>query len=262
MARWDKSDKKITTPSCCDFLKAEISRKSARRWARAKTRVNRALEKLRKFFANRGVSSTTAILAGAISANSVQAAPAMLAKSMTAVAIAKGAAASGSTLTLIKGALKLMAWTKVKMAIVVSVGLLLTAGTTITIKEIQEHKHESQQQHAVIMIATNGSIRVATASQLSQLKGQATFSIGFKIGSGRDAIVRQLEQIHATILKDSPELLRAEFEKTPKMTKPMQVELSFIGGKLTRVNYILPRADISEFPLVQPPVFPVGTNDL
>ena len=68
----------------------------------AKMRVNRALEKLRKFFTKRGVSSTTAIIAGAISANSVQAAPVVLAKSVTAVALAKGAAASSSTLTLIK----------------------------------------------------------------------------------------------------------------------------------------------------------------
>ena len=77
-------------------------------------RVNRALEKLRKFFTKRGVVSTTAIIAGAISANSIQAAPMVLAKSVTSVAIAKGAAASGSTLILIKGALKLMAWTKAK----------------------------------------------------------------------------------------------------------------------------------------------------
>ena len=62
----------------------------------AEKRVNRALEKLRKFFAKRGVSSTTAIIAGAISANSVQAAPVALAKSVTAVALAKGAAASDS----------------------------------------------------------------------------------------------------------------------------------------------------------------------
>jgi hypothetical protein len=45
----------------------------------AKMRVNRALEKLRKFFTKRGVSSTTAIIAGTISANSVQAAPVALA---------------------------------------------------------------------------------------------------------------------------------------------------------------------------------------
>ena len=69
----------------------------------AKMRVSRALEKLRKFFTKRGVSSTTAIIAGAISANSVQAAPVALAKSVTAVAIAKGAIATASTLTLVKG---------------------------------------------------------------------------------------------------------------------------------------------------------------
>ena len=99
----------------------------------AKKRVSRALEKLRRYFARRGVSSTTAIIAGAISANSVQAAPVALAKSVTAIAVAKGATASGSTLTLIKGALKIMAWTKAKTAIVVSVGVLLAAGTTMVV---------------------------------------------------------------------------------------------------------------------------------
>ena len=96
----------------------------------AKMRVNRALEKLRQFFLKRGVTSTTATLAVAISANSVQAAPAMLAKTATAVALAKGATASTSTLTLIKGALKIMAWSKAKIAIVTGVVMLLAAGTT------------------------------------------------------------------------------------------------------------------------------------
>ncbi|MGO8767044.1 MAG: RNA polymerase sigma factor, partial [Limisphaerales bacterium] len=72
----------------------------------ARKRVSRALEKLRTFFAKRGVVLTTAIIAGAISANSVQAAPLAMAKTVTAVAVAKGATASISTLTLIKGALK------------------------------------------------------------------------------------------------------------------------------------------------------------
>ena len=69
----------------------------------AEKRVSRALEKLRKFFTKRGVSSTTVIIAVTISANSVQAAPVALAKTVTAVAVAKGAVASASTLTLIKG---------------------------------------------------------------------------------------------------------------------------------------------------------------
>jgi uncharacterized protein (TIGR03435 family) len=114
----------------------------------AKKRVSRALEKLRAFFARRGVSSTTAIIAGAISANSVQAAPVALAKAVTAIAVTKGAAAGGSTLTLIKGALKIMAWTKAKTAIVGSAAVLLAAGTTtITVREIQEHRTYPWQVH-------------------------------------------------------------------------------------------------------------------
>ena len=99
----------------------------------AKMRVSRALEKLHRYFSKRGVSSTTAIIAGAISTNSVQIAPAALIKATTAAALAKGASASSSTLTLIKGALKLMAWTNAKTAIVAGAGVLLAAGTITAI---------------------------------------------------------------------------------------------------------------------------------
>jgi RNA polymerase sigma factor (sigma-70 family) len=94
----------------------------------AKMRVNRALEKLRQFFAKRGVDSTTAILAGAMSAHSVQAAPAGLAQSVTALAVTQGAAAGGSALTLVKGTLKIMTWTKMKTAVLAGAGLLLAGG--------------------------------------------------------------------------------------------------------------------------------------
>jgi uncharacterized protein (TIGR03435 family) len=110
----------------------------------AKKRVSRALEKLRKFFFKRGVNSTATTIGETISANSVQAAPAALAKTATAVALAKGAAASTSTLTLIKGALKIMAWTKAKTAAVVGVSLLFAVGaTSVTIKEIAAHNEEA-----------------------------------------------------------------------------------------------------------------------
>jgi RNA polymerase sigma factor (sigma-70 family) len=99
----------------------------------ARMRVNRAMEKLRKFFTKRGIDSTTAVIAETISANSVQAAPVVLAKTITVVAMSKGAAAGTATLTLVKGALKIMAWTKVKTAIVIGVCVLLTAGTTTVI---------------------------------------------------------------------------------------------------------------------------------
>ena len=104
----------------------------------AQKRVTRAVEKLRAFFAKRGVTLTAAAIAGAVSANSVQAAPVGLAATVTAVA-AKGAAVSASTLTLIKGALKIMAWTKMKTAIVACAVVLLGTGTTtVVVKVIDE----------------------------------------------------------------------------------------------------------------------------
>ncbi len=110
----------------------------------ARMRVNRALEKLRKYFSKRGVSSTAATIAGTISANSIQAAPAALAKTVTAVALAKGAAASTSTLTLIKGALKIMAWTKVKIVVVAGAILILATGTTTMV--IKHNSHHSPRK--------------------------------------------------------------------------------------------------------------------
>ncbi len=107
----------------------------------ARMRVNRALEKLRHYFVKRGIASTTAIIAGAISAHSIQAAPAGLAKAATSAAIAKGAAASASNLTFIKGALKLMAWSNAKTAVIVGVALVLAAGTTgLTVNALSRHR--------------------------------------------------------------------------------------------------------------------------
>jgi RNA polymerase sigma factor (sigma-70 family) len=104
----------------------------------AHKRMSRALEKLRRFLAKRGVNSTTAIIAGAISSNSVQAAPAGLTKTILAVAIAKSAAVSGSTLALVKGALKMVAYAKVKTAVAVGAAVLLAAvSITITVKKIE-----------------------------------------------------------------------------------------------------------------------------
>ena len=101
--------------------------------AGAKMRVNRALEKLRKFFTKRGLSFSAAVIAGAISANSVQAAPIGLATSVTLAAV-KGTTVTTSTLTLIQTTLKLMAWTKLKTAVVVGALAIMAAGTaTVTI---------------------------------------------------------------------------------------------------------------------------------
>ena len=98
------------------------------REAAAHKRAARAVEKLRAFFARRGIGISAGVLIGAVSANSVQAAPAALTKTISAVAVAKGAAASGSILTLVKGTLKIMTYAKLKLALGISAAALLASG--------------------------------------------------------------------------------------------------------------------------------------
>ncbi|HXF10445.1 MAG TPA: TIGR03435 family protein [Desulfuromonadaceae bacterium] len=105
-------------------------------WA-VRKRVERALEKLHRYFSAHGVTSTTSAIGEAMAQHSVQAAPTALAGTIVAVALAKGVTASTSTLTLSKGALKLMAWTKMKTAGMIGIALALTlGGTTLAIKTL------------------------------------------------------------------------------------------------------------------------------
>lgn len=96
--------------------------------AGAKMRVTRALEKLRMIFSKRGLAFSAAAIAGAISSNSIQAAPTRLAASVTASAL-HAAAVTSSNSTLIETALKIMSLSKIKTALVLGAVALLAAGT-------------------------------------------------------------------------------------------------------------------------------------
>jgi RNA polymerase sigma factor (sigma-70 family) len=119
--------------------------------AATKMRLNRALEKLRAYFSKHGVASTTTAIAGAISAHSIQPAPVMLAKMATAFALANRAATSTSTSTLIKGTLKIMAWSKMKTATVSAVILVMATTTTMIVR--RETKPSSP--HPVLLDKTS-----------------------------------------------------------------------------------------------------------
>ena len=106
----------------------------------ARKRVNRCLDQLAHFFRRRGFA-VPAIAAGApLFTLSFHAAPAGLAASATTAGLAAAqSAASTSTLTLIKGALKLMAWTKAKTIIAAGVTILFgIVATTVAIKKFDD----------------------------------------------------------------------------------------------------------------------------
>ena len=132
--------------------------------AAAHKRVARGLEKLRKYFVQRGMALTAAAIAGTMAANSVQAAPAGVAVT-AAAAVAKGAVISGSTLTLVKGALKIMAWIKVKTVVVATVGLVLAASVSVVVVEkisqpgLIQGKTESEWINSIVYFGDDNQTR-------------------------------------------------------------------------------------------------------
>jgi RNA polymerase sigma factor (sigma-70 family) len=99
----------------------------------AKKRVARALEKLRKAFERDGAMFSTGILAMEIG-KQVLTAPPGLAASVYAASV-KGASV-GTAALIAKGAVKLMAWTMVKIGATAAVVVILGAGATVEVVHI------------------------------------------------------------------------------------------------------------------------------
>lgn len=112
----------------------------------AQKRLARGLEKLRAFFAKRGVTLTAAVIAGALGANSVQAAPAGMIVATTATA-AKGAIISATTTALVKGTMKTMMWLKLKfVAGIGAIALVAGGAATLVISQTGSAGSPSAQE--------------------------------------------------------------------------------------------------------------------
>lgn len=92
----------------------------------AKMRVLRAVEKLRGYFQQRGVTISAAALGAALTAHSIEAAPAGL--SIAVATACRSSALTASTMSMAQGAANMMAWTKVAAA------LGVTAATVIALQ--------------------------------------------------------------------------------------------------------------------------------
>ena len=114
----------------------------------ARVRINRALEKLRKFFTKRSVMLSATVISTTVSANSVQAAPVGLAATVTTVA--KGAAVATSITAIVNGTMKLMTWMKFKFTVYVG-ATAIVAGGVITLALANRSIEEQSPQ-------PNGSI--------------------------------------------------------------------------------------------------------
>ncbi len=102
----------------------------------ARKRGERAIEKMRDYFQRRGVAMTNAGVLGAVQAVAMSGAtaPPGLAHAITSACITSAPAVSGANL-LVKGAIQMMTWTKIKLAGVVAAAVLATAaGSAVAIR--------------------------------------------------------------------------------------------------------------------------------
>jgi RNA polymerase sigma factor (sigma-70 family) len=131
----------------------------------ARKRVTRGLDKLRKYFVKRGVTLTATVIAGAVAANSVQAAPAGLAMTVTAAA-AKGAAMTTSITIIVKGTMKMMTWMKLKFASTISAGAILAivASTAILAQT------NNQKSKATDIATTDEAILITPGISVGKVK--------------------------------------------------------------------------------------------
>ena len=139
----------------------------------AKMRVQRALEKLRKIFTKRGIVSTTAILAGAISNNAVSAAPAGLAATISAAAAT--IAGTAVTTTIIMTTIQKIA---VTAALTVSVGVGIyqakeAAKARTEVQTLQQQQEPLAEQVRQLQkdLATANNRPSDAAGDLSKING-------------------------------------------------------------------------------------------
>lgn len=166
----------------------------------AKMRVSRALEKLRLQFAKQGLVVPSAVVAATLSVCNAQAAPAGLGVSIAA-SVAQGSSAGASTFTLAKEILKLMAWSKTKIAVVSGVALLLVGATTTVV--LQQHKSNALAQPTASVAdqtTPKGTLQVMAQGLTT---GDAPMFLGCFdfVSPDEDAVKASLEKLVLTIGK-------------------------------------------------------------
>lgn len=126
----------------------------------ARQRVHRATERMRAFFAAHGVNASAAVLGPVIAAHAVRPAPAALAAKVAALSLASKAVAGstgfwGGT----KGAVLLMASTKVKIVAGVAAVLLLGGGAAVAWKQSRP------AEEVVVIKPTHPSVNAGFVSE-------------------------------------------------------------------------------------------------
>jgi RNA polymerase sigma factor (sigma-70 family) len=205
-------------------------------------RINRALGKLQTYFQKRGVVSSASAISVAMSTFSVAAPPAALAKAVSAALIAKSTAAtSTSTIALTKGALKLMAWSKVKIAASICAVVVLGGGATIaTIGGFQSWRVAGMPN---ISGAWQAEVNAPLGPETVKMHGLLKFTKGLRGYTGTGSLIEQgVKDMQISKIDYTFPKLRVEFGKGINMTFDGIVNAATkeIPGTIRQSGLVLP----------------------
>ena len=158
---------------------AEIGRALQVKEETARKRINRALEKLRKFFTRRGLALSAGTIAGSVWANSVQAAPVGLAAAITANALSGAAVTTAALLaatktieTMTMTLLQKIAITTITTALVVSVGAGIFEARQNSQLRAQYSQFQQQQTPWAEQVRKLQQERDAATNRLAAMAGE------------------------------------------------------------------------------------------
>lgn len=147
----------------------------------AQKRVHRAIERLRDLFAKRGIAAAAGALGVVISTHAVQAAPASLALTISAAAVA-GASLTTSAATL--GSAKIIIMSTLQKTILTCVALAaVTAGVYEShkyaearqrLRAARQTQHQTSQQASAPVLHASNTVAALAASHALQPQGGAT----------------------------------------------------------------------------------------
>ncbi len=151
-----------------------------------KKRVTRALEKVRGFFATRGVRLSATLLVSSVAANAAKAAPPEVAASVAARVFASGASAAGFLPPLVKQTLDAWRWAKLTIAgaaavLVLTAAFLLHTMTNGAGTGGQQMHVDGPQTVSLTPAAANGQSRASAAAVRVPLQTGATNTLLFRV---------------------------------------------------------------------------------
>jgi RNA polymerase sigma factor (sigma-70 family) len=183
----------------------------------ARMRVNRGLEKLREFFTKRGITLSATAIAGAVAANSVQAAPAGLAATITAAAFSGTTITTAAVIAATKGiVMTTLQKTLITTALAAVVGIGIYQARQAANARAEVQTLQQQQTSLTEQIHQFQSEREGLLAENSQLKSHPNDSEVLKLRGELATLRALLEDLPAARVA----LLKQKLEQMPEKKIP------------------------------------------